>query len=82
MRGFRNAFPLPHRHAFRAAGITDYRETGGMIENAQAIAAHESPRKTKLCDRPDDPAINRRFVRARQNRCNGSWILPSQATPQ
>jgi len=24
------------------------------LENAQAMAAHESPRTTKLCDRTDD----------------------------
>ena|SRR5437667_5638216 len=29
-------------------------ENGGTIENAQAIAAHESPRMTKLYDRPGD----------------------------
>jgi hypothetical protein len=27
---------------------------GGAIENAQAIAAHESPRTTKLYDRIDE----------------------------
>jgi integrase/recombinase XerD len=39
-------------HTFRATGITAYLENGGTIENAQAIAAHESPRTTKLYDRP------------------------------
>jgi len=29
-------------------------ENGGTIENAQAIAAHESPRTTKLYDRTND----------------------------
>jgi integrase/recombinase XerD len=29
-------------------------ENGGAIENAQAIAAHESPRTTKLYDRTDN----------------------------
>jgi hypothetical protein len=29
-------------------------ENGGAIENAQAIAAHESPRTTKLYDRRGD----------------------------
>src|SRR5947209_5875057 len=38
-------------HTFRATGITAYLEAGGTIENAQAIAAHESPRTTKLYDR-------------------------------
>jgi hypothetical protein len=35
-------------------GITAYLENGGTIENAQAIAAHESPRTTKLYDRTGD----------------------------
>jgi integrase/recombinase XerD len=38
-------------HTFRATGITAYLENGGTIEKAQAIAAHESPRTTKLYDR-------------------------------
>jgi site-specific recombinase XerD len=37
-------------HTFRATGITAYLENGGTIENAQGIAAHESPRTTKLYD--------------------------------
>jgi integrase/recombinase XerD len=41
-------------HTFRATGITAYLENGGTIENAQAIAAHESPRTTKLYDRRGD----------------------------
>jgi integrase/recombinase XerD len=48
---------LPERiccHTFRATGITAYLENGGTIENAQAIAAHESPRTTKLYDRTSD----------------------------
>lgn len=48
---------LPDRiccHTFRATGITAYLEAGGTIENAQAIAAHESPRTTKLYDRTND----------------------------
>ena len=48
---------LPERiccHTFRATGITAYLEAGGTIENAQAIAAHESPRTTKLYDRTND----------------------------
>jgi len=38
----------------RATGITVCLENGGTIENAQAIAAHESPRTTKLYDRTAD----------------------------
>jgi integrase len=41
-------------HTFRATGITAYLENGGTIENAQAIAAHDSPRTTKLYDRTSD----------------------------
>jgi integrase/recombinase XerD len=41
-------------HTFRATGITSYLENGGNIENAAAIAAHESPRTTKLYDRTSD----------------------------
>ena len=41
-------------HTFRATGITTYLENGGTIENAQQIAAHESPRTTKLYDRTSD----------------------------
>ena len=39
---------------FRATGITAYLDNGGSLENAQAMAAHESPRTTKLYDRTDD----------------------------
>ena len=42
------------RHTFRATGITAYLEAGGTLENAQAMAAHESPRTTKLYDRTGD----------------------------
>jgi integrase len=41
-------------HTFRATGITAYLEAGGTLENAQAMAAHESPRTTKLYDRSGD----------------------------
>ena len=41
-------------HTFRATGITAYLEAGGTLENAQAMAAHESPRTTKLYDRTGD----------------------------
>jgi integrase len=48
---------LPRRicnHTFRATGITAYLEAGGTIEKAQQIAAHESPKTTKLYDRTND----------------------------
>jgi integrase len=38
-------------HTFRAAGITAYLANGGALEHAQEMAAHESPRTTKLYDR-------------------------------
>jgi len=38
-------------HTFRATGITAYLENGGTLEHAQAMAAHESARTTKLYDR-------------------------------
>ena len=41
-------------HVFRATGITAYLEAGGTLEKAQAMAAHESPRTTKLYDRRGD----------------------------
>ena len=41
-------------HTFRATGITAYLENGGTLENAQPMAAHESPRTTKLYDRTGD----------------------------
>jgi site-specific recombinase XerC len=55
--------PAPRRRArharqdrlpFRATGITAYLEAGGTLENPQAMAAHESPRTTKLYDRTGD----------------------------
>jgi len=41
-------------HAFRATAITVYLANGGTIENAQAFAAHESSRTTRLYDRRKD----------------------------
>ena len=41
-------------HSFRATGITNFLQNGGKLEEAQAIAAHESTRTTKLYDRRDD----------------------------
>ena len=41
-------------HIFRATGITAYLRNGGTLERAQAIAAHESSRTTKLYDRTAD----------------------------
>jgi site-specific recombinase XerD len=41
-------------HTFRATGITAYLGNGGALEHAQTMAAHESPRTTKLYDRTQD----------------------------
>lgn len=38
-------------HSFRATAITVFLSNGGSLENAQAIAAHSSPKTTKLYDR-------------------------------
>lgn len=38
-------------HTFWATGVTAYLPNGGTLEHAQQIAAHESPRTTKLYDR-------------------------------
>ncbi len=38
-------------HSFRSTGITAYLVNGSTLEHAQAMAAHESPRTTKLYDR-------------------------------
>ena len=40
--------------SFRATGITVYLKNGGLLEHPQQIAAHASPRTTKLCDRCAD----------------------------
>lgn len=41
-------------HTFRGTGITAYIENEGTLERAQQMAAHESPRTTKLYDRTSD----------------------------
>jgi len=49
---------FPRRSAitpFAQGGLTAYLDNnGGSLENAQAMAAHESPRTTRLYDRTDD----------------------------
>jgi integrase len=37
-------------HSFRATGITNYLENGGILEVAQRIAGHADSRTTKLYD--------------------------------
>lgn len=41
-------------HTFRATGVTIYLTNGGDLEKAQQMAAHETPRTTKLYDRRND----------------------------
>ena len=41
-------------HTFRATGITADLDNNGTSKNIQAMAAHESPRTTKLYDRTSD----------------------------
>jgi integrase len=41
-------------HTWRATGVTVYLENEGRLEHAQQMAAHESPRTTKLYDRTKD----------------------------
>ena len=41
-------------HTFRATGITAYRENGGSLERAQAIAAHANPRTTAMYDHSEE----------------------------
>lgn len=43
-----------NNHTFRATGITSYLENGGTLEKAQQMAAHSSPKTTKLYDRTSD----------------------------
>ena len=44
-------------HTFRATGITAYLANGGALEHAQEMAAHESPRTTKLYDRTKERCV-------------------------
>jgi hypothetical protein len=46
-------------HTFRATGITIYLTNGGTLEKAQMMAAHSSPRTTKLYDRTSDAVSHR-----------------------
>jgi integrase/recombinase XerD len=47
-------------HTFRATGITAYLKNGGKLEVALQIAAHESPRTTKLYDRTAEKILSMR----------------------
>jgi integrase/recombinase XerD len=52
-------------HSFRATGITVYLSNGGALEHAQSMAAHESPRTTKLYDRTKDRLTQNEVERIR-----------------
>jgi site-specific recombinase XerD len=52
-------------HTFRATGITNYLTNGGTLEHAQELAAHESPRTTKLYDRRRERAAQDEVERIR-----------------
>ena|SRR5437016_2047516 len=59
-------------HTFRTTGITAYLEARGTIENAQAIAAHESPRTAKLYDRT---GMKSRLMRSSGSRFNAPHFV-------
>ena len=46
--------PTVNCHIFRATGITNYLSNGGSLGDVRAIAAHESPRTTRLYDHTGD----------------------------
>jgi site-specific recombinase XerD len=52
-------------HSFRATGIAAYLSNGGALEHAQEMAAHESPRTTKLYDRTKEPLTQDEVERIR-----------------
>jgi integrase len=52
-------------HSCRATGITAYLASGGALEHAQEMAAHESPRTTKLYDRTKERLTQREVERIR-----------------
>jgi site-specific recombinase XerD len=52
-------------HSMRATGITDYLKSDGTLEHAQIMAAHSSPRTTKLYDRRNDEAALDEYEKVR-----------------
>jgi integrase/recombinase XerD len=52
-------------HSMRATGITDYLKSDGTLEHAQNMAAHSSPRTTKLYDRRNDEAALDEYEKVR-----------------
>ena len=52
-------------HTFRATGITNFLENGGTLEHAQDMAAHASPRTTRLYDRRQERITQAQVERIR-----------------
>jgi site-specific recombinase XerD len=52
-------------HTFRATGITNFLENGGTLEHAQDMAAHASPRTTRLYDRRKEKITQAQVERIR-----------------
>ena len=57
--------PTVNCHSFRATGSTNYLSNGGSLEDARAIAAHESSQTTRLYDRTGDKITVDEFERIR-----------------
>jgi site-specific recombinase XerD len=53
---------------FRATGITNFLENGGTLEHAQDMAAHASPRTTRLYDRRKEKITQAQVERIRLKR--------------
>src|SRR6202043_2644912 len=73
-------------HTFRATGITAYLANGGALEHAQEMAAHESPRTTKLYDRTKEERLTQDEVERdqavrpeppRQLGLRRGWLFPA-----
>jgi site-specific recombinase XerD len=64
-------------HSFRATGITNFLENGGSLENAQDMAAHASPRTTRLYDRRRDRLKQAEVERIRLKPFRNTARLPS-----
>jgi hypothetical protein len=56
--------------------ITAYLGNGGALERAQSIAAHESPRTTKLYDRTKDRLTQDEVEDKIMNAPATSWLRP------
>ena len=63
-------------HTFRATGITAYLANGGALEHAQEMAAHESPRTTKLYDRTKERLTRTRW---RESGCEHQERRPARS---